>query len=174
MPEIQKIEQSFITIHEINKELIDVDIDSIADFNSLINIIEEISCGGQIGLVKMETKDKIFRVQPLFSCGDIFDYKLRQIIYVNPDSVTVNSELNYPISDLKMVLQKHIHNSENDKNYPEQDKIRMISINVGNDKPISITKNLILEIIYKLNELDYKNNLSFKLENHDIIKAINE
>ena len=50
----------------------------------------------------------------------------------------------------------------------------MISINVGNDKPISVTKNLILEIISKLNELDYKKNLSFKLENHDIIKAINE
>ncbi len=172
--EIKKSKQSFLTYREVSKKLVDIDIDTISNFKKLQNISEKINCGGEIAVIKIETKNTTYRIQPLMFCTDIFDYKLREIIYINPDSIIVNYKLSYPITDLKMILKKHLSNSENDENYPKQNEQRLISINVDSKKPIEVTKNLLLEVISNVNELNYKNNFSFMFEDKGIVRVINE
>jgi len=165
-------EQSFLTFRDVSKELIEIDIDTMVNFNTLINVAEKINCDDKIAVVKIETQKNIYKVQPLTFCGEIFDYKLREIIYVNLDSITVNYKLNYPIDSLKIVLNKHLKNPQNDNNYPLSNEKRLISIDVDGKRDIKETKKILLKIISCINEINSKKHLSFMFQKGGIIREV--
>ena len=170
----EKPEQKFLTFRIVGNEFIEVDIDSLTNFKEILNVIENIDCRKNYALFKLETENKIFKIQPLQFCDDIFDYKLREIVYINTDSITVNYELQYPIDSLKMVLNNHLRNPNNDRNYPSTEEKRLISINVDKTKNIIETKKLLLKTITNINELNIKTNFSFMFEDGGIIQVIEE
>lgn len=170
----EKQEQKFLSFRIVRNEFIEVDIDSLFNFREILNIKENIDCKKNYALFKLETKNKIFKIQPLQLCGSILDYQLREIIYINTDSITVNYELQYPIDNLKMVLNNHLINLKNDDNYPSPQEKRLISINVDSSKNIIETKKLLLKIIANINELNIKTNFSFMFEGSGIPRVIEE
>lgn len=171
----EKSEQIFLPFRIVGNEFIEVDIDSLANFKEILNVMENIDCRKNYALFKLETENKIFKIQPLQICeDDIFDYSLREIVYINTDSITVNYELQYPIDSLKMVLNNHLRNPNDDSNYPSSEEQRLISINVDSTKNIIETKKLLLKIINSINELNIKTNLSFMFEDRGIIRVIEE
>ncbi|EGV44232.1 hypothetical protein BZARG_3108 [Bizionia argentinensis JUB59] len=166
----KKPEQNFLTLRLADNEFIEFNIDTLSDFNEIIKIIEKIDCRKNYALFKLETEKEIFNIHPLQLCEDIFDYKLREIIYINTDSITVNYELKYPIDSLKTVLNNHLRNPNDDKNFPSSDEKKLISINVDSNKNIIETKKLLLKIIANINELNTKANYSFMFEERGIIQ----
>jgi hypothetical protein len=100
--------QNFLSSRIIGVEFKEFDIDTLANFREILDIIEEIDCSKNYALFKLETDIEIFKIQPLHFCGDIVDYKLSEIIYVSTDSIAVNYQLKYPIDSLKMVLRNHL------------------------------------------------------------------
>ncbi len=170
----EKPEQNFLSYRIVANEFIEIDIDTLANFTEILTIIEKIDCKKNYALFKLETDEKIFKIQPLQVCEDIFDYYLREIIYINTDSITVNYELKYPIDSLKMVLENHLLNLKNNKNYPLANEKKLISINVDDTKSIIETKKLLIKIISKINELDTRANFSFMFQDSGIIEIIEE
>jgi len=169
-----KPEQNFLTFRLIDNEFIEYDLDTLSSFNDIIKIQNKIDCNKNYALFKMNSDTKIYNIQPLQFCEDIFDFKLREIVYINTDSITVNYELQYPIDSLKMVLNNHLRNTNNDRNYPSAEEKRLISINVDSTKNIIETKKLLLKIITNINELNIKTNFSFMFEGNGIIRVIEE
>lgn len=170
----ERSEQNFFTYRLIDNEFIEYDLDTLSNFNEIINIQNKIDCNKNYALFKLKTDTTIYNIQPLQFCEDIFDYKLREIIYINTDSITVNYELKYPIDSLKTVLNNHLKNSNDDKNYPSPKEKRMISINIDNTKNIIETKKLLLKLITNINKLNVKTNFSFMFEDRGIIRIIEE
>jgi hypothetical protein len=170
----EKPEQNFLTFRLVDNKFIEFDLDTLSNFNEIIKIQNKIDCNKNYALFKLKTDTKIYNIQPLQFCEDIFDYKLREVVYVNTDSITVNYELQYPIDSLKMVLNNHLRNPNNDRNYPSPDEQRLISINVDNIKNIIETKKLLLKIITNINEMNIKTNFSFMFEERGIIRIIEE
>ncbi|WP_034062266.1 hypothetical protein [Lacinutrix jangbogonensis] len=170
----EKPEQNFLTFRLVDNKFIEYDLDTLSNFNEIIKIQNKIDCNKNYALFKLKTDTKIYNIQPLQFCADIFDYKLREIVYISTDSITVNYELQYPIESLKMVLTNHLRNPNDDKNYPSSKEKRMISINVDSTKNIIETKKLLLKIITNINELNIKTNFSFMFEDSGIIRIIEE
>lgn len=170
----KKAKQNFFTLRLADNEFIEFDIDTLTNFNEIIKIIEEIDCRKNYALFKLETEKEIFNIHPLQLCEDIFEYKLREIVYINTDSITVNYELKYPIDSLKTVLNNHLRNPNDDKNYPSSDEKKLISINVDSSKSIIVTKKLLLKTIANINELNTKVNFSFMFEDRGIIQISEE
>ena len=73
-----------------------------------------------------------------------------------------------------MVLNNHLRNPNNNRNYPSPDEQRLISINVDTIKNIIETKKLLIKIITNINELNIKTNFSFMFEERGIIRIIEE
>jgi hypothetical protein len=169
-----KPEQNFLTFRLIDNEFIEYDLDALSSFDDIIKIQNKIDCNKNYALFKLNSDTKIYNIQPLQFCEDIFDFKLREIVYINTDSITVNYELQYPIDSLKMVLNNHLSNTNNDRNYPSAEEKRLISINVDSTKNIIETKKLLLKIITNINELNIKTNFSFMFEGNGIIRVIEE
>jgi hypothetical protein len=168
----EKPEQNFLSYRIVTNEFIEIDIDTLANFTEILDIIEKIDCKKNYALFKLETDENIFKIQPLQVCEVIFDYYLREIIYINIDSITVNYQLKYPIDSLKMVLENHQFNLKNDKNYPLSYEKKLISIYVDSTKNISETKKLLLKIISEINELNTKTNFVFVFSDSGIIQVI--
>ena len=169
-----KPEQNFLTFRLIDNEFIEYDLDALSNFDDIIKIQNKIDCNKNYALFKLNSDTKIYNIQPLQLCEDIFDFKLREIVYINTDSITVNYVLQYPIDSLKMVLNNHLRNTNNDRNYPSDEEKRLISINVDSTKNIIETKKLLLKIITNINELNIKTNFSFMFESNGIIRVIEE
>jgi len=166
----EKPEQNFMSFRDLSRELIEVDIDTISDFKELIEVTEKIDCAGQIVIFKMETDQKIYKIQPLQNCAYIsLHYKRNEIIHVNPDSITVNKKIKFPIDSLRVVLDNHLQNRNNNPIYPSSDEKKLISINVANDKNIDETKKLLLKIITEYNDLNITTNFAFMFENKGIL-----
>ena len=170
--ETEKPEQNFMSFRDVSKKLIEIDIDTISDFKELIEVTEKIDCTGKIAVFKIETDKKIYKIQPLQVCDYILDYKLREIIYVNTDSVIVNYKIKFPIDSLKVVLDNHLRNQNNNPNYPSSDEKKLISINVDSTKNISETRNLLLKIIADFNDLNIKSNFAFMFEDRGILPEL--
>ena len=171
---IEKPIQHFMTLRLVNNELIEYDIDTLKNFNEVIKILNETDCLREYALFKLETDKKIYKIQPLQICESIFDYKLREILYINTDSITINYDLKLPIDSLKMVLNNHLQNPNYDGNYPSSEEKRLISINVDSTENIVETKKLLLNIITNINELNIKTNFSFMFQDRGIIRVIEE
>lgn len=170
----EKSEQIFLTYRLVDNEFIEYDLDTLSNFNQIIKIQNKIDCNKNYALFKLKTDTKIYNIQPLQFCEDIFDYKLREIVYISTDNITVNYELQYPIDSLKTILNNHLINPNDDRNYPSSEEQRLISINVDSTKNIIETKKLLLKIITNINELNIKTNFSFMFENNGIIRIVEE
>lgn len=166
---IEKPIQHFMTFRLVDNELIEYDIDTLKNFNQIIKILDETDCSREYAMFKVETKDKIYKIQPLQFCESIFDYKLKEILYVNTDSITANYELKFPIDSLKVVLKNHLFNPNNDRNYSLADEKKLISINVDSTENINETKKLLLSIITELNMIENKPNYGFMFEDRGIL-----
>ena len=171
-PTYEKPVQNFLAFRLAGREFIEVDIDTLADFREILDIVEEMDCRDNYALFKLETETEIFNIMPQQLCEDIFDFKLREIIYFNTDSITVSHELRYPMDSLKIVLNNHLENVNGDGNYPSIDEKRLISINVDSTKNILETKELLLKIVTSINALNTKANFSFMFEDRGIIKVL--
>ena len=169
---LKKEQQNFLTIRNLTNEFIEYDIDTLASFREITKILEEIDCQKNYALFKLETKSKIFKIQPLQFCGDIFDYKMKQVIYINTDSITVNDHLNYPIDSLHSVLRYHLLNYNGDNNYPLGTERKWISINVDDSKKIDDSKILLLKIIDEVNSIDGNVDFGFMFENSGLIEVV--
>ena len=165
----EKEEQIFLSSRIVGHEYVEIDIDTLANFGEMLKVMEEIDCVGSYALFKIETDKKIYKIQPKQFCDIPSDYKLREIIYINTDSITVNYQLKYPIDSLQVVLKNHLLNSENNSNYPSADEKRMLSINIDRTKNISETKNHLLNIINEVNELNSKRNFVFMFDDRGIL-----
>ena len=166
--------QTFSSFRLLKNELVEYDIDTLTNFNEILKILDEIDCLQEYVVFKIDTGDKIFKIQPLQMCEDIFDYKLRQILYINADSITINHKLKFPIDSLQTILKNHLVNPNNNENYPLEKEIKLISITIDGTKNIRDTKNLLLKIISIVNELEHKVNFSFMFESHGIIEVVEE
>ncbi len=156
--------QNFITFQMVDNELIEYDIDTLKNFKEVTDILNNINCLKEYAVFKLETEKKIYKIQPLQFCNDIFDYKLREVIYINTDSIIVNYELKLPIDSLKTAIINHLFNPSNDKNYSLTNEKKLISINVDSIKNITKTKRLLLNIIDVLNVIENKPNFGFIFE----------
>ncbi|WP_416441758.1 hypothetical protein ACH3O9_14750 [Leeuwenhoekiella sp. A16] len=165
---IEKPIQHFMTFRLADNELVEYDIDTLKNFNEILKILDETDCLREYAMFKLETEDKIYKIQPLQFCESIFDYKLREILYVNTDSITVNYELKFPIDSLKLALTNHLFNPSNDRNYSLADEKKLISINIDSTKNIAQTKKLLLNLIKELNEMENKPNFGFMFEDKGI------
>ena len=165
---IEKPIEYFLSFRLVDNEFIEYDIDTLANFNEVLKIIEKTDCRKEYALFKLETEEKIYKIQPLQICNAPFDFKLREIIYINTDSITVNYELKYPIDSLKTVLKNHLQNPKNDRNYPSKDEKKLISINVDKLKSIFETKNLLLKILADIMEFENKKYANLMFENTGI------
>lgn len=169
---IEKPIQSFMTSRLVDNKLIEYDIDTLGDFNELIKILKKIDCLKEYAIFKLETDRKVYKIQPLQFCDDVFDYKLREVLYLDTDSIVVNYELRYPIDSLNSILTNHLFNPSNDRNYPFEDEKKLISINVDSTKNILETKELLLNVIQEINALDSKPNFGFMFENRGILPKL--
>ena len=170
---IEKPIQRFMTFRLVDNELVEYNIDTLKNFNVVTNILDETDCLKEYAMFKLETEDKIYKIQPLQFCENIFDYKLREILYINTDSITVNYNLKFSIESLKSALTNHLFNPNNDRNYSLKNEKKLISINVDSTKNISETKKLLLNVIKVIDGLENKPNFSFMFENRGILpKAI--
>ncbi|WP_292950069.1 hypothetical protein [Olleya sp. UBA1516] len=170
---IEKPIQRFMTFRLVDNELVEYDIDTLKNYNGIIKILDETDCLSEYAIFKLETDDKVYKIQPLQFCESIFDYKLREVLYVNTDSITVNYELKFPIDSLKFALTNHLFNPTNNRNYSLKNEKKLISINVDSTKEINETKKLLLNIIEELNGIENKPNFGFMFENRGILpKAI--
>lgn len=84
-----------------DNELVEYNIDTLKNFNEIFKILDETDCLREYAMFKLETEDKIYKIQPLQFCEGIFDYKLREILHINTDSITVNYDQKFPIDSLK-------------------------------------------------------------------------
>lgn len=160
--------QYFISSQLANNKMVEYDIDTLKNFNEIVKILNETDCLHEYAIFKLETENKIYKIQPLQFCESIFDYKLRQILYLNADSITVNYELKLPMDSLKLALTNHLLNPNKDRNYPFKDEKKLISINVDSSKNISKTRKLLLNVIEEINRLKNKPNFEFMFENRGI------
>jgi hypothetical protein len=159
--DIKKPVQYFFSSAVVGNKLVETNIDTLSNFNSLLKILDENDCYKEYAIFNLETKDKIYKIQPQHFCEGSFHYRLKDIIYVNSDSITVNSELKFPIDSLKSVLRNHLLNPNQDKNYPLAVEQKLISVHVDSLKPVASTKTLLLSIINNINELGGKSNMQF-------------
>lgn len=166
---VEKPIEYFLSFRLVDNKFIEYDIDTLANFNQVLKILDEIDCTKEYALFKLETKEKIYKIQPLQFCQSIFDSKLREIIYINTDNITVNYEIKYPIDSLKMVLKNHLNNPNNDRNYPMTNEKKLISINVDSTKNINETKKLLIKILVNLNEFETKKYVNLMFEERGII-----
>ena len=171
---IDKPIQYFKTFRLADNELIEYDIDTLNNFNEVIKILDKTDCSQEYALFKLETDSKIYKIQPLQICKSIFDYKLREILYINTDSITINYDLKLPIDSLNIALTNHLFNPNEDRNHPFSDEKKLISINVDSTKNITETKKLMLKVIKEINELKNKPNFGFMFEDRGIIQVIEE
>jgi len=165
---IEKPIQHFLSFSLVDNSFVEYNIDTLANFREFLKIMDETDCTKEYALFNLETDEKIYKIQPLQFCESIFDFKLREIIYINTDSITVNYEIKYPIDSLKIVLKNHLINPNNDRNYSLSNEKKLISINVDSSKNIAETKDLLLKIIKDINELKAKKYVNFLFEKRGI------
>lgn len=157
--EFKKEERIFNASGLVWEEYVEIDLDSLLNYGDLFEEINKITCEKSITL-KFENDSIIYRVKPFDICPTS-DYRLRQVIYVNPDSIFVNDSLKFPIDNLNQELRKHLINKKNDINYPQKEEMRFVSIYMDSSENLNETKNLITEIISSFDELKKDNDLIF-------------
>ncbi|WP_298516399.1 hypothetical protein [uncultured Kordia sp.] len=167
----EKPVQSFLTYRMEQQKFVEIDIDLLQNFGDMLNVIDTTDCRKNASLFKIETDSTIYKIQHLQFCESIFDYKLKQIIYINTDSIKVNDELSYPIDNLDGILKNHLVNEQNDENYPSTEK-RLISIHIDESKNIKEVKKLLLNIISTFNSLQMKTNFAFMFDRYGMIKEV--
>lgn len=171
---IHKPIQYFFSYRIEGRSLVEYDIDTLANFNQVTKILEETDCLREYAVFNIEGIDTIYKIQPLQICESIFDYKLKEILYINSDSITVNYDLKFPVDSLKTALKNHLFNPTRDQIYPSNEDKKMISIKVDNTKSIIVTKVLLLNIIEELNKLKNKPSFVFMFEDRGILPKLEE
>ncbi|WP_339847275.1 hypothetical protein [uncultured Dokdonia sp.] len=99
---------------------------------------------------------------------------MKEVVYINTDSITVNNDLKYPIDSLNSVLRYHLLNFNGDNNYPLGTERKWISINVDESKKIDDTKILLLKIIDEVNSIESNGDFGFMFENSGLIEVVEE
>ncbi|MFK7747986.1 MAG: hypothetical protein AB8B65_06335 [Kordia sp.] len=170
----EKTVQSFLTFQTKKQTSIETNMDSLKNFGEVLKMIDTTDCSTKTLLFTIETAENNYTIQPLQFCGDIYDYKLRQIIYFDTDSITVNEQLKYPITAIHSVLKNHLINPLNDEDYPSKEATKFISIHVDSSKSIKEIKKLLLNIISTFNSLKINQNFSFIFDKYGIIQEVTE
>lgn len=170
----EKTVQSFLTYRTQNQKHLEIDIDSLQNFGELLNVIDTTDCRKLAPTFKIETDSTIYKIQHLHFCETIYDYKLRNILYVSTDSIKVNYQLTYPINDLGTILENHLINKLNDENYPSEDEKRFISIHIDESEDIQEVKKLLLHIISVHTKLNIKTNFAFMFDRYGMIQVVTD
>ena len=97
-----------------------INIDSIENFGKLLTVTEKISCEDQLPIIRINNKNTIFNFKIFKDCPDamdVIDYKQRNIVLIQGDSIIVNVLISKPFDSLKKVLSNHLLNNGSSPNY---------------------------------------------------------
>jgi len=97
-----------------------VELDSLDNFEELLNIADEIVCDTKSPLIYFENKDAIFKFLIDKDCliaFNIADYKERNIIFIQGDSIIINDKMSKPLDSIEKVLNNHILNKGKNPKY---------------------------------------------------------
>lgn len=164
-----KYEFKYPSAIEYNKtpEIKSINIDSLATYSELLDVIDSITCrGGEIALV-IENERSISNLIPRHVCSDDTIHslqKLRNYVTITPDSIFVDRFHQYGIKELENIMRKHYLNANQEYIYPEHFSKAWIKIYAKPESKIERTKELLLEICSIYNDLNESKNDSMTLQ----------
>lgn len=141
-------------------------LDSISNFQELAFEVNQNSCDSKLSLIFFDYDNSNYKFIPMFNCPfDIFDYYLRDVVYLTNDSIYVNYKNRYSIHHLNLVMENHLINRSNDPLHPPVPNTGFFNIYLNEDVSKNNIKIFFREILetYKLLNKKYSDTLNLQL-----------
>ena len=105
-----------------------ISLDTIENFGKLLTIAEKIACENKEPIIKIESKNIIYNFKVFKDCLNAMDninYKQRNIVLIQGDSIIVNVLIDKPIDSLKNVMTNHLLNNGINPNFSTSQKMAL-------------------------------------------------
>ena len=147
--------------------IVSINVEKYNKYEKLIEEIDSISCTEKIPFVEIETDSTIFNLLAYHICSEehlIADYKTRNIIGLNNDSILINKDLEFSIDSLDTILKKQYLNYGKDENFSVSPEKAVLFFYSDLDTDNRIIKERILKIINGYLNIRSKETDSIKLK----------
>ena len=162
---------------EDGSEIVSIDIDTIKNFGKILEFTDKIACGKKYPALKIQKNDSIFNIMFWKDCSiyaSIGDYKNRNVISIQGDSIIINEKTFTSFENIDKVLPEHILNPSKNMIYstnPERSIIMYYQDSTYDSKKF---KEQILKIAKEFNKLNLKSkdslSLNIKLNDYPAIR----
>ena len=146
--------------------IVSIDVEKHPIYEKLIEEIDSISCTEKIPFIEIETDSTIFNLLAYHICSKeqlIADYKTRNIIGINNDSIVINKDLEFDINSLETILKKQYLNFGKDEDFAISPEKAVLFFYNDLDTNNKIVKKRLLRIINRYLSISKNNTDSIKL-----------
>jgi len=174
------IKETFYYPHKANFQndtlLRKVKLDSLKNFGELLKLSDKIVCENKIPLIYFRNEKAEFKMLIGKECLialNVADYKERNVIFIQGDSIIINDKMTKPFDSIKSIMVKHILNKNKDLDYSTSIEKAIIFYHQDSlFKSIDIKKQL-LKIANEFNQIKISNGdtipLKIKLRDYEYI-----
>ncbi|SDR71671.1 hypothetical protein [Christiangramia echinicola] len=144
-----------------------VEIDSLKNFGELLKLTDEIVCDNKIPMIYFENEKAEFKFLMGKECLivlNIADYKERNVIFIQGDSIIINDKITKPLDNIDKVLKKHILNNGKDPKYSTSIEESIIFYHQDSSFKSQDIKKQLLKISYAFHEMRKTNGDSIPLK----------
>ena len=168
---ISEIEK--VTYFYPNKNLFDaaankifIKLDTFSSFNRLLEKIDKISCEKETPIVLFENENSIFNLIPIHMCyADMQTWcpKARNEIAITKDSIIIDYNINVSIDSFPDYIRRHIQNHGKENFLSDSPNKAFFSILKDSSLSVTKTKEILIELSEKFNEINKSNGDSLPL-----------
>ena len=144
-----------------------VELDSIKNYGELIMITDKIVCEGKTPVLKLHHDNSEFNIIVFKMCSQsnsVADYRKRNVIAIEKNSIIINDEIEKSFTNLKSVLRNHIVNPKKKSEYSQNIEKSLIFYYQDSLFGKEEIKKQLITIASEFNELNRKNGDSLPLK----------
>ncbi|MGM0934191.1 MAG: hypothetical protein ACQEWD_12175 [Bacteroidota bacterium] len=141
-------------------------LESFDNYQSLFKAIDSVTCADKKPVLQFENKKYKFNLIALAHCSEansVVDYRLKNVIGINNDSIIVNREIKTTVADLREIMAKHYLNYGKNSDYSERPEKAVINLYLEPKTDTGKIENLLEKIATEFYDLKKGEDDNFRL-----------
>ncbi len=162
-----------LSYYQNDSLFVNISLDSVFNYGELFEMADQIACNGKSPVIQFSNDQEDFNLLVFKDCSKFIDpinLWLRDLIFFERDYIIVNDQIKKPLDSLSSILENHILNPYNKKEYSRDKEKAIIYYYQDSLCPIDKIKNQFIKIVTEFNQLNKKRGdslpLKIKLSEH--------
>ncbi|GGK29922.1 hypothetical protein GCM10007962_25250 [Yeosuana aromativorans] len=149
---------------ENDSTITQITLDSLKNFNELVDKIDKIVCTDSIPVINFENTQSEFKIMPMNSCSSEMACFRPFLVTISPDSIRIDYHKKIGIENLFTALELNLLNKDKNPLHGDSPAKTIFEVQVDSIYNIKKTSDLLVKIVNSYNELNKKNKDSLFLK----------